>query len=221
MASRRSANSNESDPGDLGAAPDREELRAAALSYLARYASTQMALTRVLDRRIDNWARKQGSRYEADDADRATVKAAVATAKALAREIVATMGRVGAVDDAAFAETRASSLRRAGRSHRAVAAALAAKGIDPETAREALDNPEVGSAAAEQTAALRLARKRRIGPFRIAEQPDPAGQLRELAILARAGFTQNVARQTLEMERAEAEARLHAPPETTIEATGG
>ena len=214
MASRRGANSD--DDNDAGAPPDRDELRAAALSYLARYASTQAALTRVLDKRIDTWARKAGSRYEIGEQDRAAMTASVTAAKALAREVVASMAKAGAVDDLAFAEMRASSLRRAGRSHRGVVAALAAKGIDPGIARDVLENEAVGGHTAELTAAVRLARKRRIGPFRAGERPDPPGQMKELAILARAGFAQPVARRALELERAEAEDLLSAPPDQPV-----
>lgn len=214
MASRRGANSD--DDNDAGAPPDRDELRAAALSYLARYASTQAALTRVLDKRIDTWARKAGSRYEIGEQDRATVTAAVAAAKAVAREVVAGMATAGAVDDVAFAEMRASSLRRAGRSQRGVAAALAAKGIDPDTARNVLANEAVGGPTAELTAAVRLARKRRIGPFRTGKAPDLPARMKELAILARAGFAQPVARRALEMDRAEAEDLLPAPPDQPV-----
>ncbi len=218
MASRRGANSDGDD--DLGGPPGRDELRAAALSYLARYASTQAALARVLDKRIDTWARKAGSRYEIGEQDRATVAAAVTAAKALAREVVASMTQAGAVDDAAFAEMRASSLRRAGRSHRAVAAALAAKGVDAETARDVLENEAIGGQTAELTAAVRLARKRRIGPFRAGERPDPPGRMKELAILARAGFAQPVARRALDMERAEADNLLSAAPDQPAAAGG-
>lgn len=208
MASRRSERTRETTDTS---APDRAELREAALSYLARYAATQAGLARVLDRRIDTWARKQGSRYEASLQDREAVAAAVVDAKAMVREVVASLTQAGAVNDAAFAEQRASSLRRAGRSRSAMAATLAAKGVDPETARHVLENEEVGSDAAELTAALRLARKRRIGPFRAGAPLDLPGRLKELAVLARAGFSQNVARQALETDRAAAEALLAAP----------
>ncbi len=208
MAPRRGASPDEYPDGTDGGAPDRAELREAALSYLARYASTQAGLTRVLDKRVDTWARKQGSRYEAGEQDRAATAAAVAGAKAVVREVVTGLAKAGAVSDAAFAEMRASSLRRAGRSRAAVVAALTAKGVDPETARGALENEEVGGELAELAAAVRLARKRRIGPFRAGETPDPPGRMREMAILARAGFSQKVARRALGIERAAAEAML-------------
>jgi regulatory protein len=58
----------------------------------------------------------------------------------------------------------------------------------------------------ELGAALVLARKRRIGPFRLGQAPDDAGRRRELGVLARAGFSQSVARQALAMDAGQAEA---------------
>ena len=118
---------------------------------------------------------------------------AVQALRAAVRAVVAKLAKAGAVDDAAFAESRARSLTRAGRSRRAVDAHLATRGIAPETRRAALpDNPE-----AEFLAALACARRRRIGPFRKPGDPDPTARPRELGILARAGFAQDVALRAL------------------------
>ncbi|MDQ2803031.1 MAG: hypothetical protein M3Y41_10230, partial [Pseudomonadota bacterium] len=57
----------------------------------------------------------------------------------------------------------------------------------------------------ELTAALVLARRRRLGPFRAGGHPDEAGARRERGILARAGFPQGVASRALGMARDEAE----------------
>jgi regulatory protein len=107
-----------------------------------------------------------------------------------------------AVNDVTFAQSRSRSLVRAGRSRRAVVAHLAAKGVDSAAARAAL--PE--DAESELAAALVLARRRRIGPFRQGPEGDAAQRMRELSILARAGFPQDVARQALAMPPDEAEA---------------
>lgn len=168
-------------------APDAAALRDAALAYLARYAATEAALRGVLERRIDRWARGAGGDAEA-------VAAQAAAAKRAAGEVVARLARAGAVSDAAFAESRARSLARAGRSRRAIAATLAAKGVNAETARGALPSDD-----AELVSALALARRRRIGPFRAADPPDEAGRRRELGMLARAGFPQSIARRALAM----------------------
>jgi regulatory protein len=173
--------------------PDAAALHDAALAYLARYAATEAGLRRVLERRIDRWAR-------AADGDRDAVAALAAEAKRAAAGVVARLATAGAVSDAAFAESRARSLTRAGRSHRAISAALAARGVDAETMRRVLPD----DADTEFAAALALARKRRIGPFRAGTAPDADRRRRELAVLARAGFPQAVARRALEMALDEA-----------------
>jgi regulatory protein len=118
------------------------------------------------------------------------------------RDVVSRLVAAAAVNDVTFAQSRSRSLVRAGRSRRAVVAHLAAKGVDSAAARAAL--PE--DSESELAAALVLARRRRIGPFRQGAEGDAAQRLRELAILARAGFPQDVARRALAMDGDEAEA---------------
>jgi regulatory protein len=175
-------------------APDAAALHDAALAYLARYAATEAGLRRVLDRRLERWARATTA---SDDA--------VAAAKRTASEVIARLAAAGAVSDATFAESRAHSLARAGRSRRAIAAALAAKGVAAETARRVLPSDD-----AELVSALALARRRRIGPFRSGDAPDEAGRRRELGMLARAGFPRSVAQRALAMPNAEAAALVDA-----------
>jgi regulatory protein len=195
MAMRRS----EPPPAQL---PDAAALHDIALTYLARYAATEAGLLRMLERRIDRWVRLAPT----PDADRDDVAAHTAAAKQAAREVVARLAAAGAVSDAAFAESRVRSLVRAGRSRRAIGAHLAAKGVRPETQRSVL--PE-NAAEAELAAALVLARRRRVGPFRTGAPPDAAGRRRELAIFARAGFAQSVAARALDTDAAEAEALVN------------
>jgi regulatory protein len=180
-----------------GSAPTEAALHAAALTHLARYATTRAGLIAVLDRRIARWLRAS----ERDE----TTEAAAAAARAAARRVADKLVALGVVNDAAFAENRARSLTRAGRSRRAVAAHLAARGIGAETAQTALpDDPE-----AELAAAVAHARRRRLGPFRTAPA-DPARQVKELAAFARAGFSRDVALQALRMDHDTAEALLRA-----------
>ncbi len=183
-------------------AQDAASLRDAALNYLARYAATEAGLLRVLDRRIDRWARMA----QTGDADRDAIAAQVDAARQAARGVVAQLAAAGAVNDAAFAESRVRSLVRAGRSRRAIGAHLAAKGVGTETQRSVLADDTVD---AEFGAALVLARRRRIGPFRTGAPPDAAGRRRELAIFARAGFPQSVASRALDADAAEAEALVN------------
>ena len=145
---------------------------------------------------MDRWARRAAA-----VGDAATIATEAAAARAMVHEVVARLVAAGAVNDAAYAESRVRSLVRAGRSRHAVAAYLAAKGVDPATARAALPHDD----ASELAAALVLARKRRIGPFRLGDSPDEPGRRRELGMLARAGFSQDVARRALAMDTDAAE----------------
>jgi regulatory protein len=165
-----------------GPPPDAHSLHDAALRYLARYAATQASLLRVLTRRVDRWAHAAAAGPES-----------VAAAKDAARAVVVRLVAAGAVDDAAFAASRARSLARAGRSRRAIAAHLAARGVPGTlTAASVPDDP-----AAELAAALAYVRRRRMGPFR--DPPDPQQRLRDLGRLARAGFDQDVSERALGM----------------------
>ena len=175
-----------------GPAPDRARLHEAALRHLARFAATEAGLIRVLDRRVQRWARAAAAEGAADED-------AVRQCRAIVREVAGGLVRAGVIDDAAFAAARAARLARAGRSRRAVAAHLAAKGVTPEVAEAALPEPE-----RELLSALTYARKRRLGPFR--EQADPAARLQDLGRLARAGYARDVAERALDMASAEAEA---------------
>ena len=172
---------------------------------------------RVLDRRIDRWVRAVAGTAECDDSQ------VEAGARQAARQVARDLVAAGAIDDAAFAAGRVRSLARAGRSRRAIAAHLAAKGV-PNGVAVLPDDP-----AAELAAALAYARRRRIGPFRAGEPPagepsadappadappagvPPAGaQMKDLARMARAGFTQGVAAAALRMDADAAEALMIA-----------
>lgn len=180
-----------------GPPPTVDDLHATALAHLARYAATEAGLRQVLLRRIARWERAA----RASGMEPETARDAAATARDAVPAVVARLATAGAVDDAAFAAARARKLIRGGRSRRAVAAHLAARGIDAATAQAAL--PE--DADTELAAALALARRRRLGPFR-ATAADAATRRRELGVLARAGFAGRVAACALGMDEASAEA---------------
>lgn len=179
-------------------APDARSLHEAALAYLARYAATEGGLTRMLARKIDRWARNA-----TDDAE--AIARVAATARAAIAPIVARLAASGAVSDPAFAQSRARSLSRAGRSSRAIGAKLVGKGVPAPLARAAAQQDD----HAERAAALIHIRKRRMGPFRTVEAA-PDARRRELASLARAGFSHAVASHALDTDREEADAIIAA-----------
>ncbi|MBP0492069.1 RecX family transcriptional regulator [Pararoseomonas indoligenes] len=187
-----------------GPAPNEARLHEVALNHLARFAATEAGLTRVLQRRVARWAQRAEREGMSPDAIAPVVAEGRAAAAAVAKRMVS----AGAVDDAAFAAARTRRLARAGRSRRAIAAHLAAKGVGEELASGTLE--EAGTD--EVTAALAHLRRRRQGPFDPAPPEEPeaarAARLKAMGSLARAGFPREVAAAALELGRDEAETRI-------------
>ncbi|MBT5415697.1 MAG: RecX family transcriptional regulator, partial [Rhodospirillaceae bacterium] len=127
-------------------------------------------------------------------------------------EIVARFVRAGLVDDRAYAEGKAGSLHRRGASLRRIRAELAAKGVDRDTAEQAIEFLTEREMDADLIAAARLARRRRLGPFRAGEQRAERRE-RDLAALARAGFGYDIARRVIDAEDEDALTDALDPPE--------
>ena len=151
-----------------------------AVHYLGRYTSSRQRLREVLQR----FAHRKLEHFEPAEIRRAI------------DAVIADCVRLGYVDDAAFAMTRARSKRRGGRSALAIKRSLAEHDID-DTLEAADERPADG----ELVAALRHAARRRIGPY-ARSRPDDAVRQRHLASLARAGFSFDIARQVMACEDA-------------------
>ena len=176
--------------------PDEAALRETALAHLGRFAATEAGLARVLSRRIDRWARAAGEAGLAPE----TIDSALRAAREAVPRVVEAMRGAGAVDDAAFAESRVRRLIRQGKSRRATLAHLAGKGVDTALATRLLpDDP-----ASDLAAACAYLRRRRLPPF------GSGGRDRALASLARGGFSRDVAERALDLEQAQAEALVEA-----------
>jgi len=172
---------------------DRAAVHKAALHYLERYAASRVMLTRTLMRRIERAERRGGT------VDREAAEAVV-------RAVVERCVEAGLVDDRDFAEAKAVTLRRRGESARAVRQKLAQKGVDADLAEAALaavdrdvDRDVDGNTdwPAELAAAHAYARRRRIGPYRPAERR-PENRERDLAALARRGFSYDIAKTVID-----------------------
>lgn len=112
--------------------------------------------------------------------------------------------KTGALNDAAFAESKIISLRRQGRSRHAILQKLALKGVKRDIVAAALTQSDDGVEAneVEFTAAMALARRRKLGPFR--KTPgDEDRKRKDFAALARAGFSSDIARRVLQTEAPE------------------
>ena len=160
-----------------------QRLEKAALYYLGRYAASVAHFRRVLMRRVARSAHAHGSDRE--------------EGAAWVEELITRFLRAGLLDDFAYAAAKTTSLRRRGASGLAVEKALRAKGVAVETIKRALAASGEPALEADRRAAAALARRRRLGPYR--EKATRAdNRRRDLAILARAGFSYPLARAVID-----------------------
>jgi regulatory protein len=176
--------------------PTPKNLANVALHYLGRYSASEASLRRVLQNRIRR-AAMDNPDFSADKERMMLLRSAIET-------IIETHKKTGALNDAAFAETKINSLRRAGRSRRAIEQKLAVKGVKHDVVAAALAQNDDGAEpeAVEFKAALALARRRRLGPFRKTPVDDDRRR-KDFATLARAGFSSAIARRVLQAEAPE------------------
>lgn len=123
-------------------------------------------------------------------------------------DVIATLLRVRVLDDEAWAETRARSLHRRGRATAYIARDLTQRRAAPGAADKALEALREDVADPDLTAALLLARKKRLGPYGAPLPTDPLARRKardkQLAAFARAGFPLALARRIVDAPTVEA-----------------
>ncbi|MBY5916261.1 recombination regulator RecX [Rhizobium leguminosarum] len=102
------------------------------------------------------------------------------------------------LDDSAYAEISTRSAVRGGKSKRAIAQKLAAKGVSSDKVEVALEEAD------DLYAAAIFARKRAFGPFRRVEL-DEKRKAKELSVFARNGFSFDIGRKVFDMSFEDAE----------------
>jgi regulatory protein len=163
-------------------------LQNAAAFYLERYPSTAEGLRRVLNRRV----------RKAEMTEAPIIENVKQTIDAIVAKFVA----AGVIDDKAFAQTKARALHRRGTSGRLTRQRLKLAGVDEETLDQAMagldQELDTDPGQREWQAAVALARRRRLGPFRQKDRKEH--RTRDLAALARAGFDSALARKVIDAE---------------------
>ena len=162
-----------------------KSLENAALYYLQRFSSSSENLRRVMMRRVYRSAKH----HDTDPEEGAEILDA----------LIKRYNEVGRLDDAQFAKARAGGLNRRGSSARAIRAKLAEKGVAKEVIDETLERLKDEDQDPELSAAVTLARKRRLGPFRVTDDRLEFKE-KDMAILARAGFNYSVAQKIIAAE---------------------
>lgn len=151
--------------------PTKRRLGNIATYYLKRFSSSAENLRQVLRRRVMKMTTERPElRQEAIQA---------------IDEIVATLVANGTVNDALYAASRVRSDQALRKTRAKTVAKLRAKGVAKNTIQKAIDDES--HADADFEAGLAIARRRRLGPYRVTERTRETDN-RDLAILARAGL---------------------------------
>lgn len=148
----------------------KQRLKNIALYYLKRYETSVDNLRRVLRKRINDYA-YQNPEFNKNEAYE------------WGEEILKDFEGYGYINDERFAEMRVRGYISAGKSPRYIQGKLREKGIPEHLVSDLLDH----QAYDPQAAALRLAKKKRIGPYR-AEEIRAEYRQKDMGTLIRAGF---------------------------------
>jgi regulatory protein len=160
-------------------------LRSLALFYVGRYATTQANLVRYLNRKL----RERGWQGESNPAP---------------DELGQNFAELGYVDDRIVAESKTRGLKQKGLGAARIRQKLSEIGIARDLAGEVAElQPEEAEALA-----LRLAQRRRIGPFSVLPPGEKDWQ-RWMGVMLRAGHDPSLARDTLALSPEEAYKRVN------------
>lgn len=167
-------------------------LENSAAHYLGRFASSKGNLRRIMMGKIHRSASHHGTD--------------IAEAEKWLDAVIAKFERLGYLNDAEFAEMRARGLHARGTPLAGIRFKLRQQGVtdpDIDAALEALRN-ENESRNLDLDAAIKLARRRRLGPYR-SEDADVRKDRREkdLSALARAGFSYDIAQRIIDSDTVE------------------
>lgn len=171
-----------------------EALKNLALSYVSRFPCTTDKLRKHLAKKM----------REAIDAN----EAQPGDGRKWIDGVVATLTRVRVLDDSSYADARAMTLHRRGRSTSLIVRDLAQRGAPEAAILHARATLAESSEDPDLTAAARLAKKKKLGPFAKVQPLTREVRMKHLATLARGGFSFDIARRIVDAKDAESVAEI-------------
>lgn len=160
----------------------KQRLKNIALYYLQRFDSSVENLRSVLMRRVNDYA------YQTPEFDKTQAKTWI-------DEILQEFEGYGYLDDERYAEIKVRGYLSAGKSARYIAGKMKEKGIEEGLVDKLMDESEYDAFEA----AMNLARKKKIGPYRDESVRKDFWQ-KDMGVLVRAGFGYDTAKDVMEAE---------------------
>lgn len=166
------------------------------LAYLQRFPASSAHFKTVMTRKIDKSCRFHKDQNRED-------------CVALLDPLVKKFQDLGLLDDNAYVKGMVTSLRRRGLPARQIEMKLTQKGLSKDLIHQTLQSHDLEeyetNEAGDIYAALIFARKKRLGPYDTNERYTPE---KALATMARAGYSYDIAKKTLEIDQKELEEKL-------------
>lgn len=160
--------------------------------YLQRYSASSAHFRSVMMRKIQKSCREYPDQT-------------IEECKQILERVIEKFTSLGYLDDSSYVRSKVLSLRSRGLSERAIQAKLASHAIPDDAVRAALTcystDHGLTDEEAEMQAAIKLARKKKIGPFAVYATPE--SREKSMATLARAGFSYDIARKVVCMPAAD------------------
>ena len=148
-----------------------QRLKNIGLYYLKRFESSVANLRTVLKRRVDAYARENPEFNKSE-------------AIQWIEDILADFQKLHYLDDERYADIKVRSYLAAGKPARYIAQKLRSKGIAEQQITDILDRQEYDPVQM----ALKLAKRKKIGPYRTNEQAKKENHQKDMGTLVRAGF---------------------------------
>ena len=161
-------------------------LENSAAHYLGRFATSKAHLRRVMMQKV-----KRSEMHHGTDPDEGARFIEV---------IIEKFERLGFLDDSAYAAMRARGLHAKGTPVKGVRFKLMQKGLSEDDIDAALLQleDEVETPNLDLAAAIRLARRRRFGPYRTDQSKNEDRRNKDMSAMARAGFSYDIVAQVLD-----------------------
>jgi regulatory protein len=171
--------------------PSKRYVNWAIMAYLQRYSGPRVHVRRVLWRKLTRC-------IDHHDGDRDEVSGWIEEALDQAEQS-------GLINDDRYVADKVRSYLRRGASERGIAHKLRAKGIASEKVQAAIATLSEEGFDPTAISAAAFVRRGRMGAFRVKEMDPFEARRKDMGRLARAGFSMDVARKMLEMDRDEIE----------------
>ena len=160
----------------------KQRLKNIALYYLKRFESSVENLRQVLKRRTNDYA------YNNPDFDKNEAYAWI-------EEILSDFERLNYINDNRYAELKIKSYLNAGKPARYIKIKLQQKGIKENLIEEILSEQSFNPL----DMAIKFAKKKKIGPYRINEDLRKTNRQKDMATLIRAGFDYDIASEVINL----------------------